>query len=147
MGYRSRWKCEMNISPENIQSLKSNEVFVFGSNIQGRHGKGAALHALRFGAVYGKGIGYIGKTYAVPTREFIKDSTHWKLVSIALSRIVYYIQDFIGFVSIHKELHFLLTPIGCGHAGYTPKQIAPLFSKAKDYENISWPRSFIEILG
>ena len=98
----------MEYTSENITHLKPNEVFVFGSNRQGYHGGGAARVALdKFGAVWGKGIGLQGQSYAIPTMDGGVDS------------IKPYIDDFIEYARQHKELRFLVTRIGCGIAGYS----------------------------
>lgn len=96
-------------------------VFVFGSNLAGRHGKGAALWARKYrGAVYGQGEGYQGNSYAIPTKGY-------KLEVLPLSSIAAAITRFRLFVSDNPELSFQLTPVGCGLAGFNRKQIEPLF--------------------
>lgn len=97
------------------------DIFVFGSNLAGRHGKGAALHAYKYyGAVYGQGIGLQGSSYAIPTKDmFIR--------TLSLTDIRGYVYDFIGYAKEHPEMTFNVTAIGCGLAGYTPKDIAPMF--------------------
>lgn len=96
-------------------------VFVFGSNLAGRHGKGAALCAMRdHGAQYGVGLGRTGNAYAIPT----KDAT---LRVLELATIAGYVRTFVQYARAHPELTFQLTPIGCGLAGYHPAEIAPLF--------------------
>lgn len=106
----------MEYTSENITHLKPNEVFVFGSNRQGYHGGGAARVALdKFGAVWGKGIGLQGQSYAIPTMDGGVDS------------IKPYIDDFIEYARQHKELRFLVTRIGCGIAGFTDKEVGPMF--------------------
>lgn len=146
----------MRSSPNIITALGPKEVFVFGSNLQGRHGRGAAKQALKWGAVYGKGVGFFGRTYAIPTRKFVggrvdtigtpyfDPSRNCSLVTIPLSEIFIYILNFIKFCSIHKELTFLVTPIGCSNAGYTPNNIAPLFHSALSHENILLPKCFLD---
>ena len=100
------------------------KIFVFGSNLAGRHGKGAALHAYHHhDAKYGQGIGRQGMSYAIPT----KDSG---LVSLPLWVIQHYVNDFIAYAEAHQELTFHLTRIGCGLAGYTDTDIAPMFKHA-----------------
>lgn len=109
-------------------------VFVFGSNLAGRHGKGAALWARQHrGAVYGKGEGMHGNSYAIPTKSR-------QLRTLSLGEIETYVSEFIGFAMAHQELRFQLTPIGCGLAGYTPDQIAPMFADAP--ENVIMPDEF-----
>jgi len=138
----------MNIAPKNIQDLKDNEIFIFGSNTDGRHGAGAAAYALKhFGAVYGKGVGLAGQSYAIPTRKFFKNEyNNWELRTLELSKIARYVYDFIGFASVHKEKDFLVSEIGCGHAGLIPEDIAPLFAGAITMSNVFLPQSFIDVL-
>jgi hypothetical protein len=119
----------MKETPNNITKLKDNEIFIFGSNISGRHGKGAALSALKWGARYGKGIGLSGKTYAIPT----KDSN---LKTLSIEEIKKYVDSFINFTKDNPQYIFLVTEIGCGLAGYKPKDVAPLFKAALDLKNI-----------
>lgn len=96
-------------------------IFVFGSNLAGRHGAGAALFARRnHGAIYGQGIGMQGNSYAIPTKDH-----HLRTLSIAV--IKQYVDQFIQFARDHQHLKFQLTRIGCGLAGYSDAQIAPLF--------------------
>jgi hypothetical protein len=96
-------------------------IFVFGSNLAGRHGAGAAKWALlNKGAVYGCGIGLQGQSYAIPTKDE-------KVKTLPLDRIYTYVQEFKQFAYQHRELTFEVTKIGCGLAGYIPAQIAPFF--------------------
>lgn len=138
----------MQISPEKIETLnKDNELFVFGSNTEGRHGAGAALTAHRkFGAIYGVGKGIAGSSYAIPTRKFIQNGKNWELKSLTLLEINNHVSDFLKFASVHKEYKFFVTEIGCGHAGYTPDDIAPLFFLAKKMDNVFLPKRFVKIL-
>lgn len=107
-----------------ISKLEGEEYFVFGSNEAGRHGKGAALTALKnFGAVYGKGVGLQGESYAIPT----KDS---KLKVLPLSHIKHYVDEFKEFAKKNPEKVFLVTKIGCGLAGYKEEEIKTLFKEA-----------------
>ena len=123
------------ITPRWIDSLKENEIFVFGSNLAGMHGGGAARIArLHFGAVMGKGVGLQGQSYAIPTMQG------------GVETIRPYVDEFIIFAHQHPELHFLVTPIGCGIAGFEAEDIAPLFKKAKEMKNISLPESFWEVI-
>ena len=123
------------ITPRWIDSLKENEIFVFGSNLAGMHGGGAARIArLHFGAVMGKGVGLQGQSYAIPTMQG------------GVETIRPYVEEFIIFAHQHPELHFLVTPIGCGIAGFEAEDIAPLFEKAKEMKNISLPVSFWEVI-
>jgi hypothetical protein len=99
-------------------------IFVFGSNLAGRHGKGAALYARQHhGAIYGQGIGLQGTSYAIPTKDA-------RLRTLPLSQISTYVEEFKIFASSRPDLIFQVTPIGCGLAGYTPAQIAPMFQDA-----------------
>ncbi len=123
------------ISPRWINSLEKNEIFVFGSNLQGMHGGGAARVALeQFGAVWGQGTGLQGQSYAIPTM-------HGDIDVIAP-----YVNDFIAFAKEHPELKFLVTEIGCGIAGFRASEMAPLFKEALKMENIYLPERFIEVL-
>lgn len=123
------------ITPSWIDSLKENEIFVFGSNLAGMHGGGAARIArLHFGAVMGKGVGLQGQSYAIPTMQG------------GVETIRPYVYRFIAYAKRHPEKHFLVTPIGCGIAGFEAEDIAPLFEKAKEMKNISLPESFWEVI-
>ena len=115
------------------------EIFVFGSNETGRHGKGAAKTALRFGARFGVGDGISGNSYAIPT----KDS---KIRTLGQTKIKKYVQNFIEYAKENTDKVFLVTEIGCGLAGYSPKDIAPLFQSAIDIENVYLPANFWKIL-
>ena len=122
-------------TPEFITDLEPNEIFVFGSNLAGAHGGGAAAIAWRkFGAVWGEGVGLQGKTYAIPTMQG------------GVETIKPYVDKFIEFAKSHQEQRFLVTKIGCGIAGFRDEQIAPLFAKAIDVKNIILPRDFLEII-
>lgn len=123
------------VTPSWIDDLQENQVFVFGSNLAGMHGGGAARVArLRFGAVMGNGVGMQGKSYAIPTMQGGTET------------IRPYVNDFIAYAKEHPELTFLVTPIGCGIAGFEPEDIAPLFELASSVENIWLPKSFWEVL-
>lgn len=123
------------VTPSWIDDLQENQVFVFGSNLAGMHGGGAARVArLRFGAVMGNGVGMQGRSYAIPTMQG------------GTKTIRPYVNDFIAYAKEHPELTFLVTPIGCGIAGFEPEDIAPLFEKASNVENIWLPKSFWEVL-
>ena len=123
------------ITPRWIDSLKENEIFVFGSNLAGMHGGGAARIArLHFGAVMGKGVGLQGQSYAIPTMQG------------GVETIRPYVNDFLDFAKHHPEMQFLVTPIGCGIAGFEAEDIAPLFESAKEMKNISLPESFWEVI-
>lgn len=123
------------VTPSWIDDLQENQVFVFGSNLAGMHGGGAARVArLRFGAVMGNGVGMQGRSYAIPTMQGGTET------------IRPYVNDFIAYAKEHPELTFLVTPIGCGIAGFEPEDIAPLFKEASNVENIWLPKSFWEVL-
>jgi hypothetical protein len=101
-------------------------IFVFGSNLQGWHGKGAAQEALRYwGAVYGVGVGRTGKSYAIPTKANPREV-------LSLIEINGYVTHFLEYASQHSDLIFLVTKIGCGLAGYLETEIAPFFVSAPD---------------
>ena len=115
-------------TPERITELKPNEIFVFGSNLAGAHGGGAARLAYeRFGAIWGQGVGLQGQSYAIPTMQG------------GVETIKPYVDEFIQFAKAHQDLTFLVTRIGCGIAGFDDADIAPLFEKAHDVENIVLP--------
>ena len=108
----------------NHQISPANSIFVFGSNLFGRHGAGSALAARRFhGAVYGRGSGRQGNSYAIPTKDY-------ELKTLPLKDIKPFVDDFIDYAKLHKELMFNVVRIGCGLAGYKDEQIAPLFIRA-----------------
>lgn len=118
------------VSPKWIEHLEYNEIFVFGSNLEGAHGGGAAKLALNWGAIWGQGVGLQGQTYGIPTMQG------------GVETIRPYVDEFIAFAKEHPELKLLVTEIGCGIAGFTPKEIAPLFKDATGVENIFLPESF-----
>jgi len=98
-------------------------IFVFGSNLAGRHGKGAALDAVRkHGAIRGQGEGLQGDSYALPTKDE-------KLQPLPLDRIWWHVVEFLLFAEERSDLEFHLTNVGCGLAGYNPEQIAPMFAE------------------
>jgi hypothetical protein len=119
-------------SPEWIRSLEKDEIFVFGSNLAGFHAGGAAQLARKWGAIWGQGVGLQGQTYAIPT------------MFRTAEEIKPYVDEFLTFAKAHPELKFLVTEIGCGIAGFTPEDIAPLFKHAidEDIENVYLPESF-----
>lgn len=109
-------------------------IFVFGSNLAGRHGKGAALFAREHkGAIYGQGVGLQNQCYAIPTKDRY-------LRVLGLDIINYYVQEFLDFARAHPELDFELTPIGCGLAGYDQDEIRPMFKDKPHnvYFNKDW---------
>ena len=117
------------------------EIFVFGSNLAGRHGKGAALFAREnHGAIYGQGEGLQGNSYAIPTKDR-------NLKVLDLENIRTYIWRFCRFAYMHPELKFNVTKIGCGLAGYTPEEIARQFPLLTlEMENVILPEEFKVIL-
>ncbi len=122
-------------TPERITELKADEIFVFGSNLAGMHGGGAAYVALqKFGAVMGCGVGLRGQSYAIPTMQG------------GVETIKPYVDDFIEYAKSHPELFFYVTRIGCGIAGFRDKDIAPLFKDAAGVENICLPKSFVPLI-
>lgn len=122
-------------TPEFITELKPNEVFVFGSNLQGMHAGGAARIACeKFGAIWGQGVGLQGQSYAIPTMQG------------GVETIEPYVEEFMDYAFRHRELTFLVTRIGCGIAGFTAQQIAPLFLKVIVLENVILPKDFVEIM-
>lgn len=126
----------MRVSPDFITELAPDEIFVFGSNLAGRHGGGAARIALnKFGAEWGVGTGLTGRSYAIPTMHG------------GVAEIKPYVDGFIDYAREHPELRFLLTRIGCGIAGFTDAEIAPLFRAALPLPNVYFPARWLELLG
>jgi hypothetical protein len=122
----------MRTSPSRVEALEPHQVFVFGSNAGGMHGAGAARTAMeRFGAVWGEGHGLHGQSYAIDTMS-------------GLAVIEREVATFLAFAAEHPELEFLVTEIGCGIAGFTPAEIAPLFRRAG--ENVLLPERFAAVL-
>ena len=122
-------------TPVFITELTDDEVFVFGSNLAGQHGGGAARIAYEtFGAEWGVGVGLTGQSYAIPTMQG------------GVETIKPYVDEFIAFAKAHQELFFYVTRIGCGIAGYRDRDIAPLFAEAVGVENICLPESFVRLL-
>ena len=119
-----------------INKLEKDEIFVFGSNLAGAHGGGAARLAMQWGAVWGEGIGLHGQTYAIPTMQG------------GVETIKPYVDEFLLFTKTRPQLKFLVTEIGCGIAGFTVKEISPLFEAAidQDLENVYLPESFYDEL-
>ncbi len=126
---------DLRFTPENITSLGPDEVFVFGSNLQGMHCGGAARTAvLRFGAIMGQGVGIQGQSYAIPTMQG------------GVETIKPYVDQFIDLAREWDQTTFYVTRIGCGIAGFTDEEIAPLFAEALPLYNVRLPRSFYRIL-
>ena len=123
------------VTPNRVQSLSPNEIFVFGSNSSGFHAGGAAATAMcKFGAVWGQGEGLQGQSYAIPSME-------------GLESLKAAVERFTQFASQHLEQHFLVTRIGCGIAGHTVSEVAPFFSGCVSLDNVSLPADFWDVLG
>lgn len=118
-------------TPENITRLGPDDIFVFGSNLEGMHLGGAARVARnKFGAIMGKGVGMQGQSYAIPTMQG------------GVETIKPYVDDFIKLAREWDQNTFYVTRIGCGIAGFTDDEIAPLFDEAYDLYNVRLPKSF-----
>jgi hypothetical protein len=126
-------------TPDVIEKLLPHQVFVFGSNEAGRHGRGAAKTAMQWGAQYQIGYGHVGQTFAIPTKNA-------SIQTLDLNSIAKYVDWFVMYVINHPELEFFVTRIGCGLAGYKPEQIAPMFMACLDMKNVHLPQDFISIL-
>lgn len=141
-------------TPENITRLKKNQIFVFGSNLSGMHGAGAAAQAVKFGAEMGVGWGLTGKTYAIPTLKFsdkkkrVWSSYHKKMIwshvleKLDLDYLETFVDQFIKFAKDNPDLEFLVTKIGCGIAGFTCDEISNLFKNKDLPTNIIFPKEF-----
>jgi len=128
-------KYNRSFTPDRIDNLKPNEIFVFGSNIRGQHYGGAAYAANKyFSAEWGVGEGLTGQCYALPTMEGGVDYIQTK------------VDNFLQCAREHPELTFLVTRIGCGIAGFKDEEIAPLFKNALPMENVILPKSFVKII-
>lgn len=126
---------QMRYTPDNITSLGEDEVFVFGSNLAGIHAGGAARTAVeRFGAIMGQGVGIQGQSYAIPTMQG------------GVETIKPYVDDFIALAREWDQTTFYVTRIGCGIAGFTDEEIAPLFADALDLYNVRLPKSFVDVI-
>lgn len=118
---------------------RDKHVFVFGSNLAGRHGKGAALTAVNdYGAVYGQAEGLQGRSYAIPTRD-------GSLRTLSLHDIEHNVRKFLTFARAHPDLEFMVTAVGCGLAGYKPANVAPMFRDVP--ANVKLPKVFLNHLG
>ena len=123
-------------TPQHITTLQPNEIFVFGSNLAGAHGGGAARQAYdEFGAEWGVGVGRTGQCYAIPTMQG------------GVETIRPYVDEFIKYAKQHPELTFFVTRIGCGIAGFLDEQMAPLFAHALDMPNVALPDGWRELCG
>ena len=122
-------------TPENIDKLDRDDVFVFGSNLEGNHAGGAARVAYeKFGAEMGQGVGPQGQSYAIPTMQG------------GIETIKPYVDQFIDYARECDQNTFYVTPIGCGIAGFKDEEIAPLFDEAYDLYNVRLPESFAKII-
>lgn len=125
----------LNYTPENITKLGKDEIFVFGSNLEGLHLGGAARTALeKFGAKMGQGVGLQGQSYAIPTMQG------------GVETIKPYVDEFIDLAREWDQTTFYITRIGCGIAGFTDEEIAPLFADAMDLYNVRLPESFVKVI-
>ena len=125
----------MKCTPENLTHLEQDEIYVFGSNVDGIHDKGDALIAYKyFGAVMGQNSGLQGQSYAIPTMQGGVDT------------IKPYVDEFIRLAREWDQTTFYVTRIGCGIAGFTDEEIAPLFADALELYNVRLPKSFVDVL-
>lgn len=116
------------------------EIFVFGSNLAGRHGKGAARVAWQqYGAVRGRGHGHHGSSYAIPTKDA-------QLNTLPLRTVQSYVDMFIGYAQERQDLKFLVSAVGCGLAGFAPVDIAPMFKDTVSLSNVYLPFQFTKLL-
>ncbi len=135
MIYNERKYSEMKYTPDNIDHLEQDDIFVFGSNLAGHHVGGAALTAYRkFGAVMGQGVGLQGQSYAIPTMQG------------GIETIKPYVDEFIEVARECDQNTFYVTRIGCGIAGFKDEEIAPLFAEALNLYNVRLPESFVKII-
>jgi hypothetical protein len=119
-------------------AFKHNQVYVFGSNLAGIHGAGSAMYARKhFGAIRGIGEGLQGHAYGIPTKDK-------RFKTLPLNAIKEHVLKFISYATAHPELEFIIVPIGCGLAGYTPYDIAPMFENCP--ANCKLPQDFINVL-
>lgn len=133
---------QLRVTPEDMGELEKGQIFVFGSNEMGIHGAGAAAYALRkFGAQLGKGWGLSGESFAIPTKD-------WQVETLPLEVVRHYVDRFIAFTNghFHRNWNFMVTKIGCGLAGFTVEEIAPLFKTCRDQKNIWLPQDFHDFL-
>lgn len=130
----------MKVTPENISSLGTNEIFVFGSNLRGAHGGGAAYLAQdKFGAENGIGEGMTGHSYALPTKDY-------NIITRSLFDIYESVVRLFQCVQDNPDKLFMVTKVGCGLAGLTVDQIAPMFRQFMGLDNVSLPQEFIDFL-
>lgn len=133
----------MRITPEKLTVLNRNDVVLIGTNESGIHGAGIADHAYKnWGAVMGQGFGAMGQCFGLPTKD-------WEIVSLDPHIINQYVQRYIVWTQLRqnkKRTHYV-TQVGCGLAGFTPEEIAPMFAECIDMKNIWLPESFIDVIG
>lgn len=131
----------MNFHSDKTLPADPNAIWVFGSNLSGAHGAGAAKVALeRFGAVYGRSSGLVGSSYAIPTKGRLNHG----LPVLPMNLIEHHIEHFVWFSLKHQNLSFFVTRVGCGLAGLEDSAIAPLFQQCK--ENCSFAQEWEPIL-
>ena len=124
------------VTPEKVNKVRNNEIYVFSSNLQGLHNDGTARIAFqRYGAVMGQSVGLQGKCYAIPTLQGEPNIVRP------------YVDELLEFVKQHPEQTFIVTKIGTDIAGYTPQDIAPMFKKAVWMKNVRLPQEYWDILG
>lgn len=129
------------LTPENIQELKENQIFVFGSNMNGNHAGGAARLAVeKFGAIMGKAEGIQGRSYAIPTLD--KD-----MQKVTEEDLVVFLGNFGNYANEHPEKEFLLTAIGTGIAGFDSNYMAYMVLRANLPGNVTLPKEFVKIKG
>ena len=129
------------LTPENIQELKENQIFVFGSNMNGNHAGGAARLAVeKFGAIMGKAKGIQGQSYAIPTLD--KD-----MQKVTEEDLVVFLENFGNYANEHPEKEFLLTAIGTGIAGFDASYMAYMVLRANLPDNVTLPKEFVKIKG
>ncbi len=114
------------------------QIFVFGSNLQGRHGAGSALEAQKnHGAIFGQGTGLQGESYAIPTKDkYMRVMDRYDIIP--------YVNEFRDFARQHPEMEFNVVAIGCGFAGYKPEDMAPMFIDMP--ENVKLPKEFLKLI-
>lgn len=127
------------LTPELINELKDNEIFVFGSNTKGLHAGGAAYYASKlFGAEWGVSEGITGRAYAIPTCTPAIEKVSVQDLKLSVDR-------FIQYATENNNFNFLVTPIGCGIAGWSAEEVAPMFESAATLPNVSLPEIFWNI--
>lgn len=116
---------------DDMAPIAESEIFVFGSNLKGRHGKGAALTAMKeYGAEYGVGEGFTGRCYALPTRNANQIGERAEVTTLELAEVRNHIKVFLAAAEAEKDKRFYVSRVGCGHAGFSDEQIGRLFAGA-----------------